>query len=544
MKSFIGCVIYFAQFLLKLSELIKPINDILKKCNKVNKADKICPLANYNKGKGSGRKRYPDIQKFWMPIHTKDFEAIKSLIVDAPFLHLPTRTGHFYLECDSSAKNVGSVLYQIQNGNKHIIAFYSATMPDAASHYSSSELELCGLKKSVLHFQYLLKYSTFTVLMDHSALKYISCSKKPTETVRIQKVLEQISDFSFDLEHISGKHIMFFSDFLFRFSGQCLSYMSYLDNMCNFNYKTQQGICTKHSFPLMRSQAKLQKIAIPTLFKGGMTTICPKKRPSLLRDPPDVLAGKRSTAPTPADLGTTTHKKRGRCRPLLHRVQQPTSTIPDEDPDDLQDIETLPTFPVRRRLRNRQPVLPAQPLIFQPDATLPYFEEETAIKQIYSRNLHDNIDLMRRTVPARPNAHDTIPLVIEDHQPINMDRHFPSFLPLTSAFTKGRKLKTCRDVPHQKVIDKIVVQLNSKTMHFYNLRFALDTLRKGQQKGTFFLVSLVILRITTYQTTSNFSSLLLLKPKTICCLTPYCFISQLNHQKLLNINYHSAFHSN
>ncbi len=30
-KSFIVCVIYLAQFLPKLSELIKPINDILKK---------------------------------------------------------------------------------------------------------------------------------------------------------------------------------------------------------------------------------------------------------------------------------------------------------------------------------------------------------------------------------------------------------------------------------------------------------------------------------------------------------------------------------
>ncbi len=31
-KSFIACVIYMAQFLPKLSKLIKPINDILKKC--------------------------------------------------------------------------------------------------------------------------------------------------------------------------------------------------------------------------------------------------------------------------------------------------------------------------------------------------------------------------------------------------------------------------------------------------------------------------------------------------------------------------------
>ncbi len=100
-----------------------------------------------------------------------------------------------------------------------------------------------------------------------------------------------------------------------------------------------------------------------------MTASSPKQRPILLRDPPAILANKRSTAHTPADLSTTAPKKRGRRWPPLHRVEQPTSTIPDKEPDDLQDInETLPTlFPVRRRLRNRQPVQPAQPLIVQPD---------------------------------------------------------------------------------------------------------------------------------------------------------------------------------
>ncbi len=146
-KSFISCVIYLAQFLPKLSELIKPINDILKNCNKVNPADKIQPLLLYAKGKSKGRKCSPNIEKYWLSIHTTNFEAIKSLIVQAPVLHLPAHTGRFYLECDSSAKHVGSELYQIQNGTKHVIAFDSARMPDAACRYSSSELELFGLKK-------------------------------------------------------------------------------------------------------------------------------------------------------------------------------------------------------------------------------------------------------------------------------------------------------------------------------------------------------------------------------------------------------------
>ncbi len=197
-------------------------------------------------------------------------------------LHLPGRTGHIYLEHDSRAKHFGSVLSQIQNGTKHLIAFYVATMPDAACRYSSIELELSGLKKSLLHFQYLLKYSTFTILMDHSVLKRIHCSCKPAKTIHIQNLLEEISDFSFDFQHISGKH-MFVSDFLSRFSSanndeepipyltetslvSDNSYMSHLDNICQYNFKTNQGLCNLHSFPLTRSQAKLQKVTIPSLL--------------------------------------------------------------------------------------------------------------------------------------------------------------------------------------------------------------------------------------------------------------------------------------
>ncbi len=88
-KSFIGCVIYLAQFLPKLLEAIKSINDILKKCNKVVPADKISPLSTYAKGKGKCRKCSPDIKKYWIPIHTSNFQAIKALIVQAPVLHLP-----------------------------------------------------------------------------------------------------------------------------------------------------------------------------------------------------------------------------------------------------------------------------------------------------------------------------------------------------------------------------------------------------------------------------------------------------------------------
>ncbi len=93
--------------------------------------------------------------------------------------------------------------------------------------------------------------------------------------VRIQKFLEESFDFSFDFVHISGKH-MFVSDFLSRFSSDNkddepipyftdtslldnVSYMSYLDNMCDFNYDTLQGICTKLAIPVKRPQLSFKR---------------------------------------------------------------------------------------------------------------------------------------------------------------------------------------------------------------------------------------------------------------------------------------------
>ncbi len=113
-------------------------------------------------------------------------------------------------------------------------------MPDAARQYSSSEL--------------LLKYSPFNVIMDHSALKQKYCSLKPAKTICKQKFVEEISDFSFDFQQISGKQ-MFVSDFLSHFSSDNNieepipyltdtsllyndTYITQLDAIYKFNYKT------------------------------------------------------------------------------------------------------------------------------------------------------------------------------------------------------------------------------------------------------------------------------------------------------------------
>ncbi len=68
--------------------------------------------------------------------------------------------------------------------------------------------------------------------------------------------------------------------------------------------------------------------------------------------------------------------------------------------------------------------------------------------------------------------------------------HFARLLPLCADYSKYLQLKTRHDVPHQKVTNKIVDKLKSKTMHFYNLLFALDTRTYYKIRQDFFIRNL------------------------------------------------------
>ena len=74
---------------------------------------------------------------------------------------MPDSKGRFHLYSDASKFATRSALYQIQNGKPELIAHTSKTLPRAARHYSSTELEMCELAINIASFLHLLKKSRF-----------------------------------------------------------------------------------------------------------------------------------------------------------------------------------------------------------------------------------------------------------------------------------------------------------------------------------------------------------------------------------------------
>ena len=136
------------------------------------------------------------------------FEKITHRLIKLPVLHLPNSTGRFHLYSHTSKFAMGSTLYQIQNGEPKLIAYAGKRLPEAARNYSITELELCGLGKNIAIFSHLLKRVDFNAIVDHLAPMYIIKSKAEPATMRMKRLLELVSSYSFNMYYIKGKDMI------------------------------------------------------------------------------------------------------------------------------------------------------------------------------------------------------------------------------------------------------------------------------------------------------------------------------------------------
>jgi len=190
-RSFCGMVNYLSMYLQGLQEHLVPLYELLKKGAKWD----------------------------WTEKCQKAFDKIKEMLMKPPILVMPNLTGHFTLVSDTSKLATGAALYQEQKGELCLVAYNSKRLPEAAQRYSISELELLGLTMNIASFKHYLRGVHFSVAIDHSALVYIMNSKKEPPTLRLKKLLEILSQYSFSIRFLKGKE-MHVSDFLSRHPGK------------------------------------------------------------------------------------------------------------------------------------------------------------------------------------------------------------------------------------------------------------------------------------------------------------------------------------
>ena len=186
-KSFAGMVNSVSVFCLDVQKLLKPIYDLMRK------------------GK----------QFVWGIEQQNAFNEIKQRLQKPPVLHMPDKIRRFQLYSDASKYATGSALYQIQNRKPKLITYASKRLPEAAHNYSIMELEMCGLAINNASFVHLLRKVDFYAVVDHLPITHIMRDKVEPSTIKIKRLLEVLSSYSFNWYYIKGED-MTLSDFLSR----------------------------------------------------------------------------------------------------------------------------------------------------------------------------------------------------------------------------------------------------------------------------------------------------------------------------------------
>lgn len=176
-RRLIGLIGYYRRFLENSSTICAPITDLLK-----------------------GRKKGQPI--VWTTEADEAFTNIKKMLTTAPILASPDFSKRFFVAADASNYGVGGVLFQEENGFEHPIAYCSKSLNKCQKNYTTTEKELLAIVFSIDKFRPYIEGTEFTVITDHSSLKWLNSMKDPSP--RLARWITKLSQHKFDIVHRSG----------------------------------------------------------------------------------------------------------------------------------------------------------------------------------------------------------------------------------------------------------------------------------------------------------------------------------------------------
>ena len=180
LQEFNGMVNFYNRFLPHAAHLMRPLYEALR---------------------GKASKDVLD----WSADMDKAFAAAKTALANAALLAHPSPTAPVALTTDASDYAVGAVCEQWVGGAWQPLAFFSKQLRENERKYSTFDRELLALFLATRHFRFLLEGRQFTAFVDHKPLTFSMAKTSEPWSGRQQRQLSAISEFTTDIQHLSGK---------------------------------------------------------------------------------------------------------------------------------------------------------------------------------------------------------------------------------------------------------------------------------------------------------------------------------------------------
>ena len=133
----------------------------------------------------------------------KAFEALKMALCSAPVLARPDFSRPFKIQCDASGVALGPILTQENEaGEEHPIVYLSRTLNPHEQNHTVSDKELSAVVCSIEKLRPYVEGYPFTVVTDHSALKWLKNLKDATG--KLARWALKLQQWDFDIVHRKG----------------------------------------------------------------------------------------------------------------------------------------------------------------------------------------------------------------------------------------------------------------------------------------------------------------------------------------------------
>lgn len=175
-RAFVNLAGFYRRHVNNLSQIVTPLNDLLKKKN---------PFV-------------------WSDVCEKAFQELKGAIITAATLSFPDRTKVFHVYTDASDYALGVTMSQIdKQGVDTPICLLSRRLQGAELRYNILEKELLAIIFALLKLGNYLYDKPFFLYTDNAPITYLFKKNEPNQ--RLQRWILALQEFSFTTVHISGK---------------------------------------------------------------------------------------------------------------------------------------------------------------------------------------------------------------------------------------------------------------------------------------------------------------------------------------------------
>lgn len=175
-RAFLGLAGYYRRFVPEFSSVATPLTELIRKTapNKIK----------------------------WTESTEEAFVKLKDILCSGPVLGVADFTKPFIVQTDASEVGVGAVLSQIIDDEEHPIMYLSRKLLPREQNYAVVEKECLAVRWAIESLKYYLLGREFTLVTDHSPLKWMKENRE--KNARVTRWFLALQPYRFKIEHRSG----------------------------------------------------------------------------------------------------------------------------------------------------------------------------------------------------------------------------------------------------------------------------------------------------------------------------------------------------